>query len=54
MNKTAPLYTQTMQEHGTIPLPECVFGVDYNPNLIHQVVISLGSNERRAIASSER
>lgn len=48
-----PLYNREGQEIGTLPLPESVFGVEPNPPLIHQAVITEEANQRQGTASTK-
>ena len=49
-NSTAQIYTQDGKVTGKVTLPEQVFGVSWNGDLVHQVVTSLESNVRSGIA----
>ncbi len=49
----AKIYNQTGKESGSITLPEHVFGVTWNADLVHQVVVSSLSNVRHAIAHTK-
>ena len=49
----AKIYNQTGKEAGSIALPEHVFGVNWNADLVHQVVVSSLSNVRHAIAHTK-
>lgn len=43
---TARVYTQACKEQGTIKLPEAVFAVPMNENLVHDVVVMMQGNAR--------
>jgi large subunit ribosomal protein L4 len=49
----APLYNIQGQETGSITLPEKFFGVQWNADLVHQVAISMRSNERTPVAHTK-
>ncbi|MEX1087009.1 MAG: 50S ribosomal protein L4, partial [Candidatus Paceibacterota bacterium] len=46
----APVYTQAGTKKGEIDLPESVFGVAWNGDLVHQVVLSQQANRRQHLA----
>lgn len=46
------VYNQSGKEAGTIKLPES-FGLPWNPNLVHQVVVSTQSNQRSGTADAK-
>ncbi|MEX0930417.1 MAG: 50S ribosomal protein L4, partial [Candidatus Paceibacterota bacterium] len=46
----APVYTQSGTKKGDIDLPESVFGVAWNGDLVHQVVLSQLANRRQPLA----
>lgn len=50
---TAPVYNQTGKELETITLPADIFGLPWNADLVHQVVVSLMSNKRASIAHTK-
>jgi large subunit ribosomal protein L4 len=45
-----PLYNQNAENMGKVDLPDNVFGLDMNPDLIHQVIVSQMANKRQVIA----
>ncbi len=48
-----PLYNQNAEEIGKINLPDSIFGLKINADLLHQVVTSLMSNKRQVIAHAK-
>lgn len=49
----AKLYNTQGKESGTLSIPEAVFGVAWNPELVHQVVISMQGNARTPTAHTK-
>jgi large subunit ribosomal protein L4 len=49
----APIYNQAGKPTGKIKLPEGVFGVKWNADLVHEVVRLMNSNSRRAVANTK-
>ena len=49
----APLYNQEGKEKGTVTLPESIFGVPFNADLVHQVVIAIQANARTPVAHTK-
>lgn len=49
----APIYNQAGKPAGKIKLPEGVFNVKWNADLVHEVVRLMNSNSRRAIANTK-
>lgn len=49
----ANIYTQTGKTAGTITLPESVFGLKWNADLVHQVVVSMESSARTPVAHTK-
>jgi large subunit ribosomal protein L4 len=49
----AKIYNQTGKETGSIQLPENIFGVAWNADLVHQVAVSMQSNEREPVAHTK-
>ena len=46
----AKIYNQKGKEAGKIEVPKEVFGLAWNADLVHQVIVSMRSNDRAAIA----
>lgn len=49
----ATIYTQKGKESGKISLPENIFGLPWNADLVHQVVVSMQSNLRTPVAHTK-
>ncbi len=47
------VYNQSGKEAGKIKLPEAVFGLSWNADLVHQVVVSMNSSARHSIANTK-
>ncbi|HEY4515554.1 MAG TPA: 50S ribosomal protein L4 [Candidatus Paceibacterota bacterium] len=47
------IYNQNGEEVGKIKLPESVFGIKWNADLVHQVVVSQSANERTPVAHAK-
>ncbi len=48
-----PIYNQKGESAGKIKIPEAVFGVSWNADLVHQVMLAMRSNERDPIAHTK-
>lgn len=49
----AKLYNQSAQEIGTVDLPDSVFGLPANADLVHQVRAALLANQRQPVAHTK-
>ncbi|MHB1316962.1 MAG: 50S ribosomal protein L4 [Minisyncoccota bacterium] len=49
----ATVYNQTAKEVGKFTLPEGVFGLKWNADLVHQVVVSMESSARTPVAHAK-
>ncbi len=49
----ATLYNQKGETAGTVKLPEAVFGVPWNGDLVHQVVTAMQANARTPVAHTK-
>lgn len=53
MNMETQVYTQKGEKKRTLTLPEVVFGLPFNPNLVHEVVVAMQSNARAGTAHTK-
>lgn len=49
----APVYSEKAKKVSTVVLPQSVFGVKWNPDLVHQVTVSMMSNARTSTAHTK-
>lgn len=49
----AKIYTREGAENGDLKLPESVFGADWNPDLVHEVVVGMQANARTSTAHTK-
>lgn len=47
------IYNQKGKEVGKIALPDAVFGVKWNPDLVHQAVVAMQANARTPVAHTK-
>jgi large subunit ribosomal protein L4 len=47
------VYNQKGEKVGKTELPSEIFGIEFNPDLVHQVVVSQMANKRKPIAHTK-
>ncbi|MEY2664299.1 MAG: hypothetical protein RIT04_107 [Candidatus Parcubacteria bacterium] len=47
------VYNQKGESAGKVKLPESIFGIKWNADLVHQVVVSMNSSARHSIANTK-
>jgi large subunit ribosomal protein L4 len=50
---TVDLYTKENKKTGTVDLPDRIFGVKWNPDLVHQAITAQLANQRKPIAHAK-
>jgi len=50
---TVTLYNMEGNEVGSLPLPDAIFGVDYNESLVHQAIVTEEANYRQGTHSTK-
>ena len=50
---TIPLYNAEGKEIGTLPLPDAIFGVEFNEALVHQAMVAEEANKRQGTAATK-
>jgi large subunit ribosomal protein L4 len=53
VNLNAPIYNQSGKEVGEVKLPENIFGLSWNADLVHQVITSMLSESRTIYAHTK-
>ena len=50
---TVTLYNMEGKELGSLPLPDAIFGVDYNEPLVHQAIVAEEANKRQGTSNTK-
>jgi large subunit ribosomal protein L4 len=48
------LYNMEGNEVGSLPLPDAIFGVEYNESLVHQAIVAEEANKRQGTSNTKR
>jgi len=51
---TIALYNMEGKEVGSLPLPDAIFGVDYNEALVHQAIVAEEANKRQGTHNTKQ
>ena len=51
---TIPLYNTEGKEVGTLPLPDAIFGVEFNESLVHQAIVAEEANQRQGTHNTKQ
>lgn len=51
---TVTLYNMEGNEVGSLPLPDAIFGVEYNDSLVHQAIVAEEANQRQGTSNTKR
>jgi large subunit ribosomal protein L4 len=49
-----PLYNTEGEEVGTLPLPDAIFGVEFNEALVHQAIVAEEANQRQGTHNTKQ
>jgi large subunit ribosomal protein L4 len=51
---TIPLYNAEGKEVGSLPLPDAIFGVEFNESLVHQAIVAEEANQRQGTHNTKQ
>jgi large subunit ribosomal protein L4 len=51
---TIPLFNTEGKEVGTLPLPDAIFGVEFNESLVHQAIVAEEANQRQGTHNTKQ